>query len=99
MIFEAAKASDELDARARHAIERYAERHGLEVQAVTPRCFDWRLFFKPGLSGSARGYRVVARSAFGRTVTRLYAYDAHGEAILENNGLKRWTNGVWFDAD
>jgi hypothetical protein len=99
MIFEAKKASDELDAKARQAIEKYAGRHGLEVQTVTPRYFDWRLFFQSGLSGTARAYRVVANTTFGDRVTRLYAYDANGEMIFENKGLKRWSNGVWFDAE
>jgi hypothetical protein len=44
MIFEAARNSEALDARAHLAIQEYIARHGMQLQSVERRVWDWRLF-------------------------------------------------------
>ncbi len=46
----------------------------------------------------AQVYRVVAISSDGTTNTYVYAYDPIGFSVLERSGLKRFSNGAWFDA-
>lgn len=60
--------------------------------------FAWKLIFGRGLSNIAELYRVESIAADGSVRKRDFAFDPLGGAALANSGLKRFANGVWFDA-
>lgn len=98
MILDAARASEALDAEAYRAIEGYLERRGLKLESIQRRVWDWRLFFRRELSNVGRAYRVKYVSQNGEATVHIFGFEPTNLSTLGNRGLKRWANGVWFDA-
>ncbi|MDB5439120.1 MAG: hypothetical protein JWM33_1547 [Caulobacteraceae bacterium] len=87
-----------MSADAEAAITAYLNSKGQRPLVIRRLWFSWKVIFGRGLSNMATGYRVTATSDDGATNTYVYACDPIGFSVFERSGLKRFSNGVWFDA-
>jgi hypothetical protein len=80
-------------------IREHLDRRGLELQSVRRLWFAWKVLLGRGVSNLAVGYEATARARDGSLHRYTYAWDPAGGAVFERSGLKRFANGVWFDAE
>jgi hypothetical protein len=80
-------------------IRRHLDQRGLELQSVRRIWFTWKLLLGRGVSNLAVAYEATATARDGSLHRYTYAWDPAGGSVFERSGLKRFANGVSFDAD
>ena len=60
--------------------------------------FSWKSVFSLTTSNQLSEYRVVSVTRDGDIHNHTFGYDPSGGSVSQFSGLKRYSNGQWFDA-